>query len=82
MKNETLETFSANIRKAIRDKNSVEIAGGIFVPNELKELEAVLTNPASHFANYCQARALASADTKAREWWQRMAGNARKALTM
>lgn len=33
-----LDTFLANLKKAIRDNETVTIGGGIFTPDELREI--------------------------------------------
>jgi hypothetical protein len=33
-----LDTFLANLKKAIRDNETVTIGGGVFTPDELREI--------------------------------------------
>lgn len=37
-----MKTFIANLKKAIRDNENVTIGGGVFTPDELREILEVL----------------------------------------
>lgn len=63
------------------DEILIALATPATIEDAIATLEA-RTNPAAYFARHCMKRA-ESADTDAkREWWKRLAGNARKAACM